>query len=76
MTSNDRRDLQLVKARQQICEDRPRPRPLPICVNAFLVDIDDYDRTNVGDSRAEVLIEVEASKPEFLQRSRIPDPDG
>ena len=48
----------------------------PNALRLFLVDVDDHDRTNGGDSRAGGLIEVEASKPELLQRTRIPDPDG
>ena len=48
------------------------------CPNALrlsLVDVDDHDRTNGGIARAGSLEEVEASKPELLQRTRIPDPD-
>jgi hypothetical protein len=68
----DRRGLQLVQTGQQISEDRPRPGPLPIGAHAFLVDIDDHDGADVGHSRADVLIEVEASKPELLERLGIP----
>src|SRR6478735_4383104 len=71
----DRRGLPFVQASEQICEDSPRPGPLPKCDQAALVDVDDHDRTNGGIARADILEEVEASKPEFLQGTRIPDPD-
>jgi hypothetical protein len=72
----DRRGLPLVQASEQVCEDGPRPGPLPKCAQAALVDVDDHDRTNGGIARAGSLEEVKASKPELLQRTRIPDPDG
>ena len=69
----DRHSLQLVKPGEQIREHGPWPGPLPVGAHAFLVDIDNHNGTNGGVSRADVLIEIEATKPELLQRIRIPD---
>ncbi len=41
----DRRGLHLVEPREQLCKHGPRPGPLPVGAHAFLVDIDDHDRT-------------------------------
>ena len=69
----DRRGLQFVEPCEQVRQDGARPGPLPERRDAGLVDIDDHDWANRGAARADPLIEVEASQPQFLQRGRIPD---
>ena len=60
-------------SRSTSCGDqRARPRPLAVLLQAGLVDVDDHHRPELGLARLDHLVEVEAAQPQFLDRDRIP----
>lgn len=58
----------------QIGHGRARPRPLPNRLEAFLINIDNYNWPQLLRARTEHLKEIESTDAQLLERPRIRQP--
>jgi hypothetical protein len=63
----------LGELRDQVRNDRARPRPLSNLLEARFIDVDDDDRPRHRLAWPQRLIEVEGPQPNLLERLRIQD---